>query len=119
MLEAGHVYVIFTKLTKPEPKHKIVVCISPDPPFFVWFNTSPQSHGIGQLPCSADDHDALTRDCYLDLSRVTTFLFDEIASAESRGPLSDEMKGRICELISAGIETLPPRFARIILENLS
>ena len=26
-VECGHVYVVFTTLTKPEPKEKIVLCI--------------------------------------------------------------------------------------------
>jgi hypothetical protein len=77
----GHVYVVFTTLTKP-PKDKIVLCICDEKNLFVWFNTKAQRHGAGQLKCAAGDHTALTRDCYLDLSRVTTFQPHEIANAK-------------------------------------
>ncbi len=117
-LEAGHVYVVFTTLTKPDPKDKIVVCVCPETPLFVWFNSKPQRHGHGQLRCAASDHGALSRDCFLDLSRVTTFSASELTTAKPRGPLSGQMRERICRCVVAGIATLPPRFAELIVTNL-
>jgi hypothetical protein len=84
-VECGHVCVVFTTLTRPQPKEKIVLCICEQDNLFVWFNTDAQQHGAGQLKCVRDDHPALTHDCYLDLSRVTTFLPREISNAKPRG----------------------------------
>jgi hypothetical protein len=118
-VECGHVYVVLTTLTKPEPKEKIVLCICEEEKLFVWFNAEPQRHGAGQLKCAGGDHSALTHDCYLDLSRATTFLPHEIANAKPRGPASDELKKKVCEMVEAGVPTLAPRFAKLILENFS
>ena len=52
-VECGHVYVVLTTLTKPEPKEKIVLCICEKSNLFVWFNTEAQRHGAGQLKCAA------------------------------------------------------------------
>jgi hypothetical protein len=59
--------VVFTTLTKPQPKRKIGLCICEEDKLFVWFNTAPQRHGEGQLKCAHGDHPALTHDCCLDL----------------------------------------------------
>lgn len=117
--DIGHVYVVHTTLTRPHPKDKIVVCVSGDHlPLFFWFNTAAQLHGIGQLVCGEADHAALTHDCFLDLSRVTTFSGPELATAQSRGPLSRDMLVRIRETLAAGVSTLTPRHVSLILENL-
>jgi hypothetical protein len=118
-VECGHVYIVFTTLSKPEPKKKIVLCICEVSNLFVWFNTAAQRHGCGQLKCAPGDHPALSRDCYLDLSRVTTFRSIEIANAKPRGPISDDLKKRICCIVEAGIPTLLPVHAKIILRNFS
>jgi hypothetical protein len=118
-VEVGRVYVVFTTLTKPKPKEKIVLCVCAKANLFVWFNTDPQRHGAGQLKCSEEDHPALSHDCYLDLSRVTTFRPVELANAQRRDLISTELRKRICGVIEAGVETLPPRFAQLIGENFS
>jgi hypothetical protein len=118
-VEVGRVYVIHTTLTKPVPKEKIVICICAKDNLFVWFNTAAQRHGVGQLKCAAGDHPALSHDCYLDLSRVTTFRSDEIANAKPRDLISDKLKARICEAVKAGIATLAPRFTSLISDNFS
>jgi hypothetical protein len=119
-VERGHVYVVFTTLTKPEPKEKIVLCVCEVNNLFVWFNTEAQRHGCGQLKCTLGDHPAaLTRDCYLDLSRVTTFRPTEIANAKPRGPISDDLKKKVCSVVEAGIPTLLPLYAKLILKNFS
>jgi hypothetical protein len=115
LVEVGNVYVIRTTLTKPRPKDKIVVCICSESNLFVWFNSLPKSHGEGQLACTAKGHpQALNKDCYLDLSRVTTFLPHELEAARDRGALSAECRGRICAAVTGGIRTLAPRHAALI-----
>lgn len=118
--DVGHVYIVHTTLTKPNPKDKIVVCIRTDDlPLFVWFNTRPQSHGVGQLRCSANDHPALAHECYLDLSRVTTFQPIEIEAAQARGALSADLIRAARDMVADGIETLSPRHAELIVANFS
>jgi hypothetical protein len=118
-LKTGHVFVIYTALVlRSLPKDKLTVCICEREALFVWFNTEEALHGIGQLPCSASDHDALTHDCFLDLSRVTTFPPFELNTARDRGPISDELRGAIVEIVETGIKTLPGRFAELIIQNL-
>ncbi len=115
-LETAHVYVVMTTLTKP-PKEKIVLCLCQSACLFFWFNTKAQAHGVGQLPCCADDHPSLSRDCYLDLSRVTTFLPAEIEAALHRGPISSEFRKKIFDMVEAGIATLAPRFTELAKTN--
>lgn len=117
-LEVGHVYIIRTSLTKPLPKDKFTVCVSVSDGFFIWFNTKPQHHGQGQLRCDEHDHKALTRECFLDLSRLTRFGADEIDTARHRGALSRSLCERALAMLDEGIQTLPPRHARIIREAL-
>jgi hypothetical protein len=50
---------------------------------------------------------------------VTTFQPHEIANAKPRGPVSDELKKKVCEMVEAGVPTLIPLFAKLILKNLS
>jgi hypothetical protein len=119
LVERGRVYIIFTTLTRPKPKEKIVLCVCENEELFVWFNTHAQPHGVGQLQCTRSDHPALTHDCYLDLSRVTTFRAAEIANAQPRAPIPDELKKKICSMVRAGIPTLAPRYTKLILENFA
>lgn len=118
-LRVGHVYVIHTTLTRPEPKDKITVCVSAGDGYFVWFNSEPPHHGVGQLPCGESDHNALSKECFLDLSRITFFGEAEVSTARDRGPVSDELRDRILAVIDAGIETLPPRHAQILRDAFS
>lgn len=118
-LEVGHVYVVWTALARSGPKNKITLCVSADESLFLWFNTNSAHHGIGQLSCSPSDHQALDHDCYLDLSRLTFFSPGELATARDRGVISNDLCDRVLEMLRHGIETLPPRHARLIQENLS
>ncbi|WP_366556722.1 hypothetical protein [Aquibaculum sediminis] len=118
-LEVGHVYVVRTTLNKPLPKDKITICVAAGENYFLWFNTKPQPHGFGQLPCTAEDHPALSHDCYLDLSRLTCFSPNEIATARHRGTISDALRERIVQMVEAGIETLPTRHAQLIRDAFS
>lgn len=118
-LKIGHVYVVHTTLTKPHPKDKITICVSVADNLFVWFTSKPARHGHGQVPCAKGDHEALSRDCFLDLSRVTRFSPAELETTQHRGPISDGLRDRILQALEHGVKTLPPKHARIIQQALS
>lgn len=115
----GRVYVVHTSLTRPLPKDKITVCICAAENLFFWINTKPAAHGHGQLPLAASDHSALSHECYLDCSRVTTFPPNEIAAAQERDAISQELAQRIVAFLrDTPPKTLPGRHLQIALENL-
>jgi hypothetical protein len=60
------------------------------------------------LQCRAKEHPALSHDCFLDLSRLTTFQHREIDTAQTRGPLSNEVRARIIDTLAEGVPTLTP-----------
>ena len=114
---AGH--VIHTALARP-PKDKLTVCICAAENLFFWINTKPQRHGVGQLALAAADHGALSHDCFLDCSRVTTFSRDELDKARHRGAISAALAQRIVEFLeNHPPKTLPPRFLKLAMANLS
>ena len=116
---AGHVYVVYTALTRP-PKDKLTVCICAAENLFFWINTEPRRHNIGQLPLGAADHTALSHDCFLDCSRVTTFSAIELGSAQQRGAISSDLARRIVNLLETEPpKTLPPRHVKLAIDNLS
>lgn len=115
----GHVYIIYTTLARP-PKDKIAICICAADNLFFWINTNPQRHGIGQLPLAEADHGALSRDCFLDCSRVTTFPQREQDAAQHRGAISADLARRVVELLqNTPPKTLAPRHVRLAIDNLS
>lgn len=116
---AGHVYVIRTILARP-PKEKITLCICAAENLFFWINTNPQRHGVGQMPLHRVDHASLTHDCYLDCSRVTTFLPQELRLAQHRGSISKALAARIVKLlIDDPPKTLPNRYIQLAIRNLA
>jgi hypothetical protein len=116
--EVGHVYVVYTVLTKP-PKNKITICVCTAENLFLWINTKPRPHDVGQFALRTRDHAALTHDCYLDCARVTTF-GAELTSALHRGPISKVLAARIVEFIEKKPpKTLPGRYLNLIISNLS
>jgi hypothetical protein len=118
-MNAGHVYVVYTTLSRP-PKDKLTVCICAAESLFFWINTKPQSHGNGQLELHQTDHGALTHDCYLDCSRVTTFSAHELQTARNRGPISCDLAQRIVAYLNnAPPKTLAPKHLRLAIANLS
>lgn len=115
----GHVYIIHTALAHP-PKDKITLCICADENLFFWINTNPQRHGIGQFPLTANDHGALSHDCFLDCSRLTTFPATELNTALNRGPISADLARRLVEFLESNPpKTLPPRHVNLAIKNLS
>jgi hypothetical protein len=61
----------------------------------------------------------LTRDCFLDCSRVTTFSQDELKSAQLRGTISSDLARRIVEFLERDPpKTLPPRYIKLAIDNI-
>lgn len=116
---AGHVYVVKTTLTNP-PKDKIVICFCDDENLFFWVNTKAAYSGVAQIALSAADHPALTHDCFLDCSRVTTFSPAELAAALDRGGISSQLAQRIIDEMAANPppKTVPKRFRDIAIQKL-
>lgn len=114
----GHLYVIHTTLASP-PKDKLTICICAADTLFVWINTEARRHGVGQFPLKKGDHSALSHDCHLDLSRVTTFPPRELSKALDRGVISSDLADRILRALKAAPpKTLPPRHLRLIVQCL-
>jgi hypothetical protein len=85
---------------------------------FLWINTKPAPHNVGQFALTATDHGALTHDCFLDCSRVTTFA-EELGSARHRGPISEALAARIVELLTEKPpKTLPGKHLKLIIASL-
>jgi hypothetical protein len=118
-VKAGQLCVVRTTLSRP-PKDKLTICICANENLFFWINTEPRAHGEGQLALAASDHPALSRECYLDCSRVTTFPPLELKAAEIRDVISAELAGRIVQFLEdAPPKTLAPRYRKLAVENLS
>ena len=117
-MKLGHVYIVDTALARPQ-KDKITICISAGENYFLWINTRPRRDKPGQMPLAATDHQALTHDCFLDCSRLTTFPDHELHAALHRGPISVELaKAIVAFLEAAPPKTLPGKHLRIIVDNL-
>ncbi len=118
-MKAGQLCVVRTTLSRP-PKDKLTICICANENLFFWINTEPRAHGEGQLALAASDHPALSRECYLDCSRVTTFPPLELKAAEIRDVISAELAGRIVQFLEdAPPKTLASRYRKLAVENLS
>ncbi len=94
----GHLYVVSTTLTRP-PKDKLAICVCSERNLFVWINTNPRPHGVGQFKIVGNSHNALTHDSHLDCSRLTTFLPAELQAAQDRGPISNALALAILEFL--------------------
>jgi hypothetical protein len=114
----GSVYIVNTTLARPA-KDKITVCVCAADNLFFWINTNARKHGVGQFQLSAADHQALTHDCFLDCSRLTTFLGHELRAAQDRGVISSQLAKAIVEfLVVNAPKTLPPVHLELAIENL-
>lgn len=110
-MSLGDVLVVYTALSRP-PKDKIVICVGDNPPLFFWINSDPRYHGIGQMPLSAADHPALTHDCYLDCSRVTTFPAHELRAAQQRDLITTALADAIADFLEHARPTTLPATQR-------
>jgi len=114
----GSVYIVNTALARPS-KDKITLCICASDNLFFWINTKPQVHGVGQLQLAAADHKALTHDCFLDCSRLTTFPAHELKGAQDRGLISSQLAEAIVTFLTNNPpKTLPPAHVQLAIENL-
>ena len=66
-------------------------------------------HGVGQLPVQPTQAPGLTHDCFLDLSRLTTFPPAELANAKDCGTASRELLIKVISTLNEGIRTLTQR----------
>lgn len=113
----GHVYIIETVLTKP-PKAKFAVCVCIDNGFFVWMNSKPRPHGRDQMALKSGCHELVSKDCFLDLSRVVKHPTFEIEEAKEFSCISAGLADDIVRFIGEGLYVLPSAHADIIRQNL-
>lgn len=118
-MNLGHLYVIHTTLTKP-PKDKLVICVCAEKNLFIWINSRPRAHGVAQMPLAAADHVALSHECHLDCSRVTTFRPAELDAALDRGRIMSDLAARIVAFVTlTQPKTLTPGQQQTIRTNLA
>ena len=114
MIATGHVYRIGTRMVDP-PKTKIVVCVGDW--FFIWFNSEPRQRP-GQMPVSVAEAPGITKDCYLDCGRVTTFPPRELADAEDQGACTRDFLLRIIDEVENRGRTLVSLHRSTVIRNL-
>lgn len=116
-LAVGNVYVVYCNYIK-NPHDKISLCFCAEKRFFFWFNSTPSRHGIAQLAVAANEHPAITKDCFLDLSGIRVFQPNEISANDDRGPISTALRARIVAELSNPIKLLPEAHRLRALGNL-
>lgn len=120
-MKIGHVYIVNTVLAKPK-KDKITLCICTDDNLFLWINSEKRYHNIGQFELKKEDHGALTHDCYMDCSRLTTFPPAELTASLERGCITNDLAQRIIQFLSDP-DTAPSTLVQAqidrIINNLS
>jgi len=112
----GHIYIVETVLTKP-PKAKFAVCVCIDPGYFLWVNSNPRPHGRDQVPLPAGCHELVTKNCFLDLSRVVQHPTFELEDAKEFARIDQKFAGLIVAAIDAGLFLLPPSQGLLIRNN--
>ncbi len=115
--EHGHVYVIYCSFIKI-PHEKISLCICNKDHYFFWFNSNPNVPPIDQLAIKAGEHQAISKDCFLDISNIKSFPQSNLDTAKARGPISASMKARLLAALEAIPEQLPARHRQLALKNL-
>lgn len=113
----GHLYIVQTVLTKP-PKDKFALCVCEENGFFFWINSKQRPHGRDQMALDADCHLLVTKDCFLDLSRVVQHPTFELEDSKEFERISPEIAKAIIECIDAGLYLLPDAHAQIVRANL-
>ena len=120
VLVRGNVYVYHCRWIIP-PHDKIAICVCNNRNWVLWFNTKAAFHGLGQLAVGKADHpNAITRDCFLDLSAVKGSSPQELidAAKNDRGPMSATLKEKILNALQTPIPLLPDFQRSVILECL-
>ncbi len=67
----------------------------------------------------AQEHSAITRNCFLDLSGIKGAGPNELNAAVDRGAISDSLRTRMCIALEVSIPILPSSQREIALRNLS
>lgn len=122
-MSIGKVYRVFTNLTKPSPKEKIILRVSDTECLYIWFNSKPQldineNIKIGQIPVVANAHEALSHDSYLDASRLIYHEQSEVVREYSI--ISSHLATHIVSYLSeTPPKTLTPQQIKMIVTNLS
>ena len=104
-------------MTKP-PKAKFALCVCVANGFYVWINSKPRPHGHDQMPLSTGCHELVEHDSFLDLSRVVIHPEYEMDDAREFPMISPGLRDDIVAFIEAGLMTMPPRHASIVLASL-
>lgn len=117
--EIGNVYVIFTTLTRDQPKDKYALCVLVGPERFVWINSKASQDGLGQVPLAAGEHALVTHASFIDLGRLIAHRDWELEGAVDRGPLSDAVLARIlADLEGSGKSKLTVRTRAALAASL-
>jgi hypothetical protein len=113
----GHIYIVETVLTKP-PKAKFALCVCLENGFFLWINSKPRPHGKDQMALDSGCHELVTKDCFLDLSRVVAHPNYELDDAREFPRIDAALASSIIECIDAGLFLMPKAHSAIVRGNL-
>lgn len=101
------------------PHDKLALCFCAQKNWCFWFNSDPRFHGIAQLQVAQSEHpNALSKDCYLDLSSVKAIGESDLQKATSLGPVPEPLLQRIVNELSNSIDMLPDEQRMLALSNL-
>ncbi|MER8979287.1 hypothetical protein [Mesorhizobium sp. M0870] len=113
----GHIYIVRTALTKP-PKAKFALCASVDHGFFLWINSNAKPHGKDQMAIRSGCHELVTKDCFIDLSRVVQHSTFELDDAREFERITVDLANDIIECIDSGLFLMPAKHAQALREGL-
>lgn len=118
-MRIGDIWRVHTALARP-PKVKIVLCIGHHfgRHLFLWFNTEERLRPA-QMSVGANDAPGITRDCFLDCGRTTTFPDHELAKAQHCGVASAAFLTKVAEEVRERAATLPTRHRNAIVAALT
>jgi hypothetical protein len=117
-LLVGHVYSYQCTWIEP-PHRKMGVIVSERASWICWFNSDARFHGIAQMEVAEKEHQACTRDCFLDLSQVQQVRLDEQRGAVDEGLISAALRQRILDALANPNPLLPDLQRHAILRNLA
>ena len=88
--------------------------------WFFWFNSDPAFHGIAQMAVTqAEFPQALTHDCFLDLSELLYASPPELVGMDDYGPIPDALRLRILTVLGRPIKTLADANRQLAINNLT
>jgi hypothetical protein len=118
-VNVGDVFQIHTSLVNP-PKQKIALYVgrlgSID--LFLWFNTEARRNRPAQMRVAPREAPGISRDCFLDCSRVTTFLQRELEDAVPCGRASRAFLLRVAQEVEARAVTLTNAQRKAVVVSL-